>query len=239
MGFQQLGVGGRRVRNRAGEALEEDSGQRIEVRGGRRLRAFDLLGRSVVVAAEKATGGGERLGLRAFGDAEVGQVRMSVSAHEHVRRLHVSMEHASIVGVVERTRDRREGRQRLLSTKCVGRDLIGQRGTRDEAHRQEQPAPILARIVDVDDVRVLERGHVLPLLAEALGERLVSAVVEHLQRDGTPQLHLLCPVDDCHAADADDVLDLESPEKVARLQDARCRFHGCSWCILDTPVRGL
>ena len=70
---------------------------------------------------------------------------------------------------VERVGDLREDRQRALAARAR-RSRSQQRlevAARDEAHRQEEPPVVLARLVDRDDVRVVERRRQPRLLEEA------------------------------------------------------------------------
>ncbi len=86
--------------------------------------------------------------------------------------------------------------------------------TVDEAHREVERAALLTRLVDRDDVGVVQRSREPGLTPEAraevqvLGERRR----DHLERDGTLQAVLNRSVHHAHPAAADDTLDLVAAE---------------------------
>ena len=72
----------------------------------------------------------------------------------------------------------------------------------DELHDDERAGRVLAVVVDRDDVRVVQRGRVLGLLAEARAEVGVAAVLgaEQLDGDVAIELVVVAAVDRRHAA---------------------------------------
>ena len=78
-----------------------------------------------------------------------------------------------------------------------------------EPHREIDAAVDVARVVDRDDVRVLERHHELRLAREALAEAIVARQGrrDELERNRPLQAQVVRPVDDAHPAAADQLLD--------------------------------
>ena len=75
---------------------------------------------------------------------------------------------------VERARDLPEQRQRPLERqRAVAPEQRPEIAALDVAHGQEELAVLLARLVDRDDVRMVERGREPRLVEEALAEALV------------------------------------------------------------------
>ena len=74
-------------------------------------------------------------------------------------------------------------------------------GPGDQPHRDEQPVVALARLVNGDDVLVVEPGLDLPFTLEAGAESGVVAQVrgEQLERDDAVQRELRGLVDGAHA----------------------------------------
>ena len=82
-------------------------------------------------------------------------------------------------------------------------------GAVDVAHHEVQPAVLLARGVDRDHVRVVDRRRHARLALEALAEGGVGGAVvgDQLDRDRPPEAELGRAVDDAHPARPGDGLD--------------------------------
>ena len=94
----------------AGEQLEEQHAQGVDVGGGGDLAAGDLLGRGVLRRQRDAAFARQhrhrcRRRLEQLGDAEVEQLDLAVAGHEHVRRLQVAVDDQVGVGVRDRRQD--------------------------------------------------------------------------------------------------------------------------------------
>ncbi len=94
------------------------------------------------------------------------------------------------------------------------RDQLAQVGVLDVAHRDEELAVLLARVVDRQDVRLVERGSGPRLALEALAEVRVVGVLarDQLERDDAAEREVGGAVDDAHAAPPRDFLDSVSGE---------------------------
>jgi len=115
------------------------------------------------------------------------------------------------VGGVERARHLLDDRRRTFERQRAGRrDLLLEVRPVDPPHRDIEEVAGLPRVVDLDDVRVLERGEVLGLAHQALAGDDVQRAPEHLQRDGPLEDRVGRPQDDAHAAGGRDRLDPEA-----------------------------
>ena len=100
----------------------------------------------------------------------------------------------------------REDPQRAARVELARDDHVLEVRPADQPHRDEEALLALARLVDGDDVRVVDPGLDLPLAPEALPEQDVVAQVrrEHLERDGPVERELRRLVDDPHPALTED-----------------------------------
>ena len=103
--LRQLGVA--RERDAAGERVEEERAERVDVGARVGLLAADLLGGGEVGRADEVAGAGEAGGARGgrvLRQAEVGQVGvlLALVGDQHVRRLDVAVDEAAAVRGVER-----------------------------------------------------------------------------------------------------------------------------------------
>ena len=171
---------------------------------------MELLGRHVVDGAEEVAGGRQlRVGAGEAGEPEVRQVGV-LAAQQDVRGLDVAVHEPGGVRGVERARDLvddRRGARRLEPP--LGAQQPVQVGAGDPAHHEVQPPVLLARLVDRDHVRVIDRRRHPRLALEALAEVAVGGVLgrDQLERDRASQRDLGRAVDDAHAAAAGDRLD--------------------------------
>jgi hypothetical protein len=154
-----------------------------------------------------------------LGEPEVGQVGV-LAGHEHVGRLDIAVYQPARVGGVERRaelRDQVRGARGLEP--AVPPDQHAQVVAVDVAHRDEQRPVRLARLVDGNDVRVVERRRELRLTLEAAPEVLVLRQLrdDQLQRDHPAQADLLGEIDDAHAAATELALDPVPRDLVADL----------------------
>ena len=158
-----------------------------------------------------------RVGLQALGQPEIGEQRglhRLAAFDEHVRGLDVAVHEPARVRRVQRRRDLRDqhrGPHRLQPRlrRHEPREVLAV----DVAHRDVEQPLLLARVVDRDHVRVLDRGRRLELLrgsARGTPRRPRRAGGDDLQRHLALERHVHRAIDDAHAAaprdTADDVL---------------------------------
>ena len=212
------GAGQARQRDRGGtvalprpvadEHLVQDDAQAVDVRGGRGRLAARLLRAEVVDRPERRPGQGHlRLG-DGPGDPEVGDLDLAVLGDEHVAGLDVAMDDAAGVRGRESASDagpdaRDLARRQRPAAAQDRREVLAV----DQLHDDERAVRVLAVVVDGDDVRVVERGGRLGLLAEARGEVGVAQVLgsEELEGDVAAEPGVGGAVDGRHPAAAEEL----------------------------------
>jgi hypothetical protein len=203
-------------RRLAGQHLEQHTGQGVDVSPPIDVRlTLDLLGRHISGRADRNPGAGQRLfGRVGFGDAEVGDERVIVGEQD-IFRLDVAVHDPLPVGIVEGDRDLARQAQRLVHRDgAVARQTLAERLPRDVRHRVPQLTDGLTRVVDRQDVGMLEAGGELDFPQEPLWpERHRDLGMEHLQRDGAVVLQIPREVDDRHSPTAELPLDVVAVSK--------------------------
>jgi len=96
-----LGVAATCERRRAGDAFVKEATKRVQVARGRGGAAFDELRREVVQAADELAFARELCRVGAACEPEVGEHGRAVRVEQHVRGLHVAVDHAARVQRVE------------------------------------------------------------------------------------------------------------------------------------------
>ena len=135
--------------------------------------------------------------------------------HEGIGRLDVAVDETVLVGGIQRGGELRHQRERALGReRPLGREQPLEVDAVDVAHRDEELAAGLARLVDRDDAGVVDRGRRARLPQEPGTERLVVAELrrQHLQRDLATEPHVGREVHDPHATATEDLLDAIPPE---------------------------
>lgn len=129
---------------------------------------------------------------------------------EDVLGLYVAMDDALAVCEVERAGDVSDNPNRLVDCQhLLSRKTVAQRFTLHERHDIEQRAGCVSRIVQRQDVRVLQVGGDLDFLEEAFcAERRSQLGLEHLERDLPVVPQVNSEVDRSHAALAELSLDV-------------------------------
>ena len=196
-------------RRPAGEQLEQDGSQAVNVCGGGQsppILGQGLFGSHVIGGADN----GFRLrrlavGGNALGQAEVGDVRLALGVQQNVARFQIPMQDAAQVGVVDRTGHQRQQLNRLARLVEVVADMLFQTAPLDQFHAEIVAALAFANFVDGDDVRMIEPGSRLGFDAKAAdgvggGQSLGQ---DHFQGDNAIEAALPGPVDDSHAAASD------------------------------------
>ena len=146
---------------------------------------------------------------------------MVAGGEQHVGRLDVAVDEPALVRDVQRRADLRDH----------VRDAIGGQGARrpherpqvlpvDVAHRDVQLVAVLARVVDGEHVRVLDRRRRPRLAQEPRAEVGIAGQGgrDELQRDDAVERQLRRPVHHAHAATAGESLDAVTGEHVTGMQ---------------------
>ena len=196
----------------AGDAAEQHAAQGVDVGASVHLVVADLLGRHVVDRPDELTRAGQSgSGVHPLGDAEVGEVRMigrcaAIAGQQDVAGLDVAMDQALGVRGVQRRGRLRDDRDRTRRIQPgVGPQEALQVRSLDVPHRDVQHAVGLARVVDGDDVGMVETGGDARFADEPLPERFILGELgtEDLQRDPAPEAQVLGQVDDGHPSSPD------------------------------------
>ena len=143
-----------------------------------------LLRRHVAGRAHDLTRAGQTaVALELLRQPEVGDPRVAVLVEQDVARLEVAVNHAALVGIVDRFGNRGHQRGRLAGRKRSVGQPLGQALALDEAHREVVLALVLADLEDRDDPGVIEIGRGLGLGVEALDVGLIGKLAgeDHLR----------------------------------------------------------
>jgi hypothetical protein len=181
-----LGVAAAGERRRAGDAFVEQAAERVQVAGGRGRAAFDQLRREVVQAANELALARELRRVGAAREPEVGEHSRIVGVEEHVRGLHVTVDHAARVQRVESLPELGGESRRLGDGQ---RDPARQRAARIQRHDEV----VVADFEDLDQVPGAALGRETRLARETLLRGWIGAS-QHLQSD-VPRA-VCCAVDD-------------------------------------------
>ena len=153
------GVGTAAERRPARQALVQQAAERVEVGPPVQLLAADLLGRHIVDRAQRApTAGMVGLLRQPSRKPEVGEIAVAALVEQDIRRLDVTVHKAALVRRVERVGDLLDQAESTFRFELA---LLSQEplqiGAVDEPHRDVQLPGHLARVVDRDDRRMIER----------------------------------------------------------------------------------
>ena len=202
-------------RRPTGDALEHDTPEAVEIGTAVDRSRLRLLRRHVRRGSDRARRVLPR-GFRGHRDAKVGE-EDAVALEQDVARLHVAVEHAPRVRVVQRGADSGRDREGALARQPTASDLVGEGLTFDESHREVEAALLLAGFVHGNDQRVVERGRAPSFFEEAARCLGVACEhrIEHLQCDGAVEAQLRRPVERRPRAASRDAGDLEPAEPLA------------------------
>ena len=195
----------------AGEQLVRNDPDGVLVGLGR-LRVSGALFRTHVRRRADGEAGARQLrGVGHLRDPEVGDLHVAVRVDQDVGRLHVPVDDAVVVGVLERRAELQQdslhdgyGQWRVLADHHVEWSAV------DVLHDEEQRIARVPNGVDHDDVGVIEsRGRSGLALEPFFHAGVEREVRQHdLDRDPAVQSQVVGEVDDGHAAAADLAADL-------------------------------
>ena len=140
---------------------------------------------------------------------------MVLGGQDHVGGLDVPVDEALLVGHLERRGDLRGDPRRPRGLeRAVAADQGAELGALHPSRDDVDGSVLLARLVERDDVGVVERGQRPGLAAQTLADHRVARHLglDELERDGPVEPQLAGPVEDPDPARADDALDLVAGE---------------------------
>ncbi len=205
-------------REPAGEQLERDAADRVEVRPRPDPLPHRLLGRHVERRPDRHPGLGQHRGatdlVGRLGDAEVRDLHAALDRHHDVLGLEVAMHDATLLGVREAGQGAFQHAADLRQRHVP--DVRPQRPAVDVLHRDVRRALVLEVVEHGDDVRVRERARQPGLAQEAPGDRRIGRVegAQLLDRDEPVELDLPGEVDRGHATAADLAQHLVAPDRL-------------------------
>ncbi len=200
-------------RQRAGQHLEEDQAERIEIAAsvdgiGARLFGREIFRRADDDAADRDAGRSRRAR-----DAEIGDARFAVFGHQHVRGFQVAVDDAALMRGRKAERELAHDLDRIFGRQDAFRiEQPLQRLARHEIHADQPDLAMPHEIVDAHDVRARHLPRQQQLLAETL-ERVGPAGElgpQQFQRDIDIELHVVRVIDDAHAAHAEQAHDAKT-----------------------------
>ena len=207
VGHRDRGVAGER--GLAGEQLEQHATGRIDVASGIHGLTAGLLGREILGGADHRRGLGDRglaVGHRAR-DAEVHHLDRTIAGDHHVGGLDIPVHDPVPVAEVQRRADVGHDLHRALAgQRALGLHDVPEGPPVHELHDDVRQRAVvgagLAGVVHGDDGRMVERGGVLCLAAEAFLELRVAGEVgaQHLDRHLAPESDVAASVNLGHAA---------------------------------------
>ena len=170
---------------------------------------MDLLGRDVRRRAHDHVRRGQSVGVLALRDEAEAEVHHDravvppvVALDEEVLGLQIAVDQRQRVRGHERVGDLSHDLQRAREGEQAAPHHARQRRPLEALHDEEEPARVLAEVVDLDRVRVAQGGGHAGLALEAGAGLLLRADlrVQQLDRDGAVELGLERLVDGAHAA---------------------------------------
>ena len=188
-----------------GEHLVKHAGETVLVRPAVDGRLPDrLFGTHVGASAHGESGSGDSIpagGADGSGDAEVGDDG-SPAREQDVLRLDVAVHHAVRMSVAQRTRDLVEDLERVVDRQPdLAVESVSQGLAIDARHHVVQQAIRFARVVQRENVGMLQMGGDVDLLEEPFGpERRRQVGAKQLEGHQPPMLEVLGEVDCGHPA---------------------------------------
>ena len=211
-----------RERGLAHQHLEQHAAEAVDVAARIWLTAFDLFGRDVVDCSEHLVHCCQAwIRLRALRESEVGEVDVIFRCEDHVGRLDVTVNESLLVGQLQRRGDLGSGSRCSPGLhRTVAVDQRAQLCALDPPRDDIDGSIPLARLIQRDDVGVIERGDRSGLAAKPLPHHRVARQVglDQLQCYGPVEPKLASPVQNPDPAEADDALDLVSGKCGPRLE---------------------
>ena len=132
-------------------------------------------------------------------------MRLVIRVEQDVRRLEVAVQHAALMGVMDRPRHLHHDLGRRPRPRGETIEFPGQAAALEQFHAEVQLPVPLAHLVDRHDPRVVQERHRLGLFAESLLLHDIAQLVDphHLESHDSIEAELSGFVDDALAASPD------------------------------------
>ena len=219
----------------AGEHLVEHRAQGVDIggRSGQFGITAGLLGRHVAWRSHDLAGVGLAfVSLEPLGQAEIGDLGNAVAAEEDVGGLEVAVHDAGPMGRVHRHDERDHPFGRLPGRQHRPHQPTDQATPFQQLECHERVAVVLTDVIDLQDIRVPERGDGFGLDLEARDLNFVGiGASDHLQGNEPVQPAMAGLVDDAHSAPAE-----LTAKFVVRWFDG-CSGGPCATGIRQGPLR--
>ena len=187
------------------QSFKAGDAQRVDIGLGSRGLVLHLFGRHVEQRASGSAGRGAAGERR---HAEVDDLDRIVLQNEKIAGLEIAMDQSVLVRGVQPAAGLRDDFDRAIHAEPLGRvfDQRIERGPFEQRHDEVRAALAflfeLAHVVNVDDVRMVERRQHRAFPAEQLERGWVGRIENGLQRHVPAQLTVKGAVDDAHPAPA-------------------------------------
>jgi hypothetical protein len=131
-------------------------------------------------------------------------VCVAIGQHEHVLRFQIAMDEAFVMRSGEASRDLHGEIDGLSRREWTLLKLFAQRLPREQLHDDEQAAVLIARVVDVNDVRVREARDRLRFALESSAPIEIGRerLRQNFDCDVTAELRIARSIDLAHSASA-------------------------------------
>ena len=198
-------------RQLAGQHFVHHHAERVQVGAVVDLAALGLLRRDIVHRADGLLHHAGLLRGSERGNAEIGQLCRAVPQNDNVLRLHVLMDDATRVCVHERAGNLLGEENGLLPRQmALALQILLEGDALDQFHNDIIRAVLAADVEHGNNIVVAQLGNGARLNGEPLADIRVlrELLFEHLECHIAPENGIPRPVNDRHAADADDFFNL-------------------------------
>ena len=146
-----------------------------------------------------------------FGDSEVGDFDPALGVHQNIFRFDIPVQDTLVVNILQCVANLGDDRQGLLGRKLTCLHGLAEIDAIHELHHQKEKRSGLAKVMDGDDVRVVQLGEQSALAGDPFGKGRIGGQFfgEDLKGDIAFEFGLSDTVDEAHSASADEFFEFE------------------------------